>query len=137
MRDFSKTLCHCGLVLGSYPPILSAPKAGLNSISVRASVYFGAMRTYEEWVKGYAIHDLAITLTNRIQDELTALRGHIHTRLGVHPKALDLCLGEGGKCAKALKSACWGAATGAFSVILGEVCKVCVQATSAYIFRGA
>ena len=41
-----------GSFSASYPAILSAPKAGLNSIQVRASVDFGTMRTFEEWDKG-------------------------------------------------------------------------------------
>ena len=89
------------------------------------------------------------------------LKGHMHARLGCHPKALDLCLKivhatidfwdsfvplltgfyskllatvyEGGKCSNALKSACWGVATGTFHVMLKEVCKVRVQATNAYL----
>ena len=59
--------------LGSYPAILSAPKAGLESILVGASVNFGAMQTFDEWDKGNAIHGLAITLTKSMWDKLTAL----------------------------------------------------------------
>ena len=51
------------LFSGSYPVILSAPKVGLDSIQVIASVDFGAMRTFEEWDRSDTIHGLAITRT--------------------------------------------------------------------------
>ena len=44
---------------------------------------------------------------------------------------------EWGKFSRALKSACWGAATGAFHVMLDEICKVHVQATSSHRLPGA
>ena len=48
------------------PAILSAPKAGLDSIQVRASVDFGTMQTFEEWDKGGVIHVLVITINTSI-----------------------------------------------------------------------
>ena len=100
-----------------------------------------------------------------MQEELTALKGHIYARLDGHPEALDFCLQmvqeamdfwgsfvpmftgfynklfakvcEGGQCSKALKSACWGVATGSVRMMLDKVCKVCAQATSAYLLPEA
>ena len=96
-----------------------------------------------------------------MQDELMVLHGHIQACLGSNPEAQDLCLKiitaamdfgesyiprfsafyrkllakvyEGGKCSKALKKSCWGVSTGAFHVMLDEVRKVRVHASSAHL----
>ena len=51
------------------------------------------MKTFEEWDKGDSHHHgLSITLTKSMQDEVTALQGHIQDRLGGHPEVTDLYL---------------------------------------------
>ena len=52
--------------LVSYLAILSAPKTGLDSVTVAAPVDFGAMQTFEEWDKGGVIHVLVITINTSI-----------------------------------------------------------------------
>ena len=114
----------------SYLAILVDPKAGRDSIQLGTSVNFRAMKTFEEWDKGDSRHGLAITITKRMQDEMTALQGHIQARLVSNPEAWDLFLEivtvamdflesyvpmfppfvkicEGRKCSKSLKESCW------------------------------
>ena len=47
-RDFPRHSTSMALFSGSYPAILSVPKASLDSIQVGAFVDFGAMWTFEE-----------------------------------------------------------------------------------------
>ena len=88
--DIPKAFYCCGLLFCVVSSYFSAPKAGLDSIKVGASVDFGAMWNFEEWDKGDAIHGLENTLTNSIWGELTALQGHSQARLSSHPEAQDL-----------------------------------------------
>ena len=43
---------------------------------------------------------------------------------------------KGGQCSKSLQESCWDVKTRAFCVMLDEVCKVHVQADSAYLVSG-
>ena len=43
---------------------------------------------------------------------------------------------KGGKCSKVLQQACWEVTTGALKVMLDEVHKVRVHATSAHLIQG-
>ena len=99
-----------------------------------------------------------------MRDEVTALQDHIQACFASHPEAQDLYLKittetmdlweayvpifsafnrkllakvcEGGKCSKTLNKSCCGVATGAFRVMLNEVCKVRVHAISAHHLPG-